>query len=135
MLCTRTLSAAPDAMAPDGAEVRLLCQTERGSMAHFALAPGAVSRAVTHRTVDEIWHFVAGAGRMWRRMGAEESIVAVRPGVSVSIPLGAHFQFRADGDAPLEAVAVTMPPWPGEGEAVLVEGVWEAAVDPPGGRA
>jgi mannose-6-phosphate isomerase-like protein (cupin superfamily) len=44
--------------------------------------------------------------------------------VSLSIGAGTHFQFRSDGADPLEAVAVTMPPWPGEGEATIVEGKW-----------
>ena len=54
-----------------------------------------------------------------------EQIVQVRAGVSVSIPAGASFQFRNDGDEPLEAVGVTMPPWPGAEEAVALEGIWE----------
>jgi mannose-6-phosphate isomerase-like protein (cupin superfamily) len=44
--------------------------------------------------------------------------------VSLSIRAGTHFQFRSDGAEPLEAVAVTMPPWPGEGEATIVAGKW-----------
>jgi mannose-6-phosphate isomerase-like protein (cupin superfamily) len=39
----------------------------------------------------------------------------------VSIPVGTAFQFRAS-DMALESVAVTMPPWPGDGEAELVSG-------------
>ena len=50
------------------------------------------------------------------------------PGVSLSIPLGTHFQLRNDGAEPLAAVAVTMPPWPGDDEAYLVEGKWPASV-------
>ena len=46
--------------------------------------------------------------------------------VSVTIPLGTHFQFRAVGVEPLMIVGVTMPPWPGDGEAVVVPGTWEA---------
>jgi hypothetical protein len=38
----------------------------------------------------------------------------------------AHFQFRADGDGPLAAVGVTMPPWPGDHEAYHVPGPWPA---------
>lgn len=51
-------------------------------------------------------------------------IVALEPGIGLTIPVGTHFQFRAAGKEPLTAVAVTMPPWPGEGEAVLVDGAW-----------
>jgi mannose-6-phosphate isomerase-like protein (cupin superfamily) len=65
---------------------------------------------------------------MWRRLGEREEIADVAPGVSLSIPLGTHFQLRNDADVPLAAVAVTMPPWPGEDEACLVEGRWPASV-------
>ena len=125
MFTTRSLGPSPDAMAPDGSEVRLLAAAARGSMAHFALAPGQVSRAVAHRSVEEVWYFLRGTGRIWRKLGALEEVVEVGPGVSISIPTGTHFQFRCDGDEPLEAVAVTMPPWPGGDEAFAVEGVWK----------
>jgi mannose-6-phosphate isomerase-like protein (cupin superfamily) len=121
---TRTLAAEPDVIAPDGSEVRLLAAGERGSMAHFRLAAGAVSRAVVHRTVDELWYFTAGRGRMWRRAGGRQETVPVAAGVSISIPVGTAFQFRADDEAALEAVAVTMPPWPGMDEAAPAVGVW-----------
>jgi mannose-6-phosphate isomerase-like protein (cupin superfamily)/predicted nucleotidyltransferase len=121
---TRRRAAAPDATAPDGAEVRILCATGRGSMAVFSLAAGKVSKAVAHRTVEEIWYFTRGAGRMWRRSGDREEVTDIGAGVSLSIPVGTHFQFRCDGGEPLEAVAVTMPPWPGDGEAYLVAGRW-----------
>ena len=97
-------------------------------MAHFTLGPGEVSRAVAHRTVEEVWYFLSGTGRMWRRPGDEEEIAEVAPGVSLSIPLGTRFQLRNDGDEPLAAVAVTMPPWPGEDEAYFVDGKWPASV-------
>ncbi len=125
---TRRLPEAPDVLAPDGSEVRLLAGLPAGGMAHFRLAPGAVAKAVAHRTVDEIWFVVAGAGEIWRRFGAREEITPLRPGVSLTIPLGTAFQFRAGPDAPLEIVGVTMPPWPGADEAVLADGPWVATV-------
>jgi len=125
---TKPLGATPDAVAPDGTSVRLLLSLAGGSFAHFELAAGAVSHAVAHRTVEEIWYFVSGSGEVWRRQGDIERVVEVRPGVSLTIPLGAHFQFRGDPAAPLAFVAATMPPWPGEGEAFAVEGRWPATV-------
>ena len=122
----RRLAEAPDAMAPDGSEVRLLAASGRGSMAHFRLPPGGVSRAVRHRSVEELWYFVAGRGEMWRRDADGEATVELHPGLSLDIPVGTSFQFRALGDAPLEAVAATMPPWPGPDEAEFVAGIWEA---------
>lgn len=117
-------AAAPDVMAPDGSEVRLLAGTTRGSMAQFTLPPGAVSKAVAHRTVEEVWLVMQGQGRMWRKSGVQEETVELRPGVSISIHAGTSFQFRNDGDELLDCVGVTMPPWPGMDEAVEVPGIW-----------
>jgi mannose-6-phosphate isomerase-like protein (cupin superfamily) len=124
----KRISAEPDAIAPDGSEVRVLCQLPRGGLATFSLGPKAVSKAVAHRTVEEVWYFTSGRGRMWRKLGEREEIVEVGPGVSISIPTAAHFQFRCDGGEPLVAIGATMPPWPGEGEAFLVEGKWQFTV-------
>lgn len=121
---TKTLSASADLHAPDGAEVRLLPSLAGGSMAHFRLAPGQTTRAVAHRTVEEIWYVVAGEGEMWRRQDDREEVVRLHAGIALTIPLGTHFQFRATGPEPLAVVAVTMPPWPGDDEAVFVEGPW-----------
>lgn len=122
---TKHLPADADAVAPDGSDVRLLLGLERGGMAHFELGPGKTSVAVTHRTVEEIWYFLSGQGTMWRRQDGKSEIVDVYPGVCITIPLGTHFQFRSFGFEALSAIGVTMPPWPGEGEAVIVEGIWE----------
>jgi mannose-6-phosphate isomerase-like protein (cupin superfamily) len=65
---------------------------------------------------------------MWRRFGGGEETVDVFPGVSITIPTGTHFQFRSDSDDALEAIGVTMPPWPGDDEAFEVEGIWEPNV-------
>ena len=94
-------------------------------MAHFALRPDAVSRAVAHKTVEEVWYFLRGKGRMWRRLGDAEIVTEIVAGTSISIPTGTQFQFRNDGEEPLEAVGVTMPPWPGADEAYEVPGLWE----------
>lgn len=124
---TVLLPAEPDAVAPDGSDVRLLPGLAGGGMAHFELAPGRTSVAVAHRTVEELWFFVGGLGEMWRRQGDREEVVTVAPGVAVSIPVGTRFQFRALGTEPLAAVAVTMPPWPGPDEAHPVDGRWPPA--------
>jgi mannose-6-phosphate isomerase-like protein (cupin superfamily) len=121
---TKSLSAAPDGTAPDGTAVRLLLALVGGSLAHFELAAGAVSRPVTHRTVEEIWYVLSGRGDLWRRQEGRERIEALKPGMSVTIPLGTAFQFRAEPDEPLCFVAVTMPPWPGADEAAPVAGAW-----------
>jgi mannose-6-phosphate isomerase-like protein (cupin superfamily) len=126
----RRVPAQSDAIAPDGSEVRLLVTTSRGSCAHFELAEGETSVAARHRTVEEIWYFVAGRGVMWRRDDEREAEVDVEPGTAITIPCGTHFQFRSDGPGPLAAVGVTMPPWPGEGEAIRSDGRWPSTVVP-----
>jgi mannose-6-phosphate isomerase-like protein (cupin superfamily) len=127
-VATRMLPVEADVIAPDGCAVRILVATGRGSMAHFTLGPGEVTRAVAHRTVEEVWYFLSGRGRMWRRFEGRDEIVDAGPGISLAIPLGARFQLRNDGDEPLTAVAVTMPPWPGDDEAYFVDGRWPPAV-------
>ena len=122
---TKRISHTADVIAPDGSEVRVLCSLSRGSMAMFTLPPKAVAKAVVHRTVEEIWYFLSGQGRLWRRSETSEEVVDVGPGLSITIPTGTRFQFRCDGPEPLTIIGVTMPPWPGEGEAQIVEGCWE----------
>ena len=122
---TVTLPAKPTIVAPDGSDVRVLLGLAGGGMAHFELACGQVAKAVVHRKVEEIWFVLSGSGQMWRRQGDREEVVALKPGLCLTIPLGTHFQFRAAETEPVSAVAITMPPWPGEGEAVFVQGRWE----------
>jgi mannose-6-phosphate isomerase-like protein (cupin superfamily) len=125
---TVRLPADPAVTAPDGSDVRVLLGLEGGGMAHFELAAGRVSRAVVHQTVEEIWFIVSGEGRMWRRHAEHEETVDLEAGVCLTIPLGTSFQFRAGPSGPLEVVGVTMPPWPGADEAVVVEGPWRPTV-------
>ena len=113
-----------DAIAPDGSEIRVLLALSAGSTAHGTLPPGAVSAAVQHRTVEEIWYVLAGEAEIWRRCGDLESIEQIGPGVSLTIPLGTAFQFRTTSDVPFQFLMMTMPPWPGEDEAIPVPGAW-----------
>jgi mannose-6-phosphate isomerase-like protein (cupin superfamily)/heme-degrading monooxygenase HmoA len=125
-LNTKPLPSDPDVTALDGSDVRILLRSERGSTAHFELGPGRTSLAIRHRTVEEIWYFLGGRGEMWRRTpDGDERIDEVTPGVSIDIPVGTAFQFRALGDEPLSAHGTTMPPWPNDdAEAIPVEGPW-----------
>jgi len=126
---TRTLPMQPDTVAPDGSDVRLLLEVDGGGLAHFELAPGRTSVAVTHRTVEEIWYFLRGHGEMWRRRGPHEEVVEVLAGICVTIPLSTHFQFRAFAGEPLAALGATIPRWPGEEEAIVVDGPWEPTAE------
>jgi mannose-6-phosphate isomerase-like protein (cupin superfamily) len=128
MFETKVLPARRDAVAPDGSDVRMLLGLAGGTMAQFELAPGAVSTAVRHRTVEEIWFVVSGWGSIWRRLGDDEQIVDLDAGICVTIPVETEFQFRCDGESPLRVVAITMPPWPGDDEATRVAGPWRPTV-------
>lgn len=116
--------------APDGSEVRPLVVAERGSLATFHLAAGQVSAAVAHRSVEEVWYVVSGGGQMWRAAAADAEppdlgeVTHLEPGVAVTLPVGTRFQFRAEPDSSLHIVGVTMPPWPGDDEALAVAGKW-----------
>jgi mannose-6-phosphate isomerase-like protein (cupin superfamily) len=115
-------SSDPDTIAPDGSEIRLLADDRHGatraSLCEVRLGPGAVSRPISHRTVEEIWYVLRGRGRVWRSPpdgGAHSS--DVEPGDALVIPKGWRFQFRAaDGDG-LRFLCYTSPPWPGPDEA------------------
>jgi mannose-6-phosphate isomerase-like protein (cupin superfamily) len=123
---TQQLPTRPTAVAPDGSDVRVLLGFPAGRMVHFELAAGETASAVTHRTVEEVWYVLSGSGEIWRKLGEREQVVVLHPGTCLTIPLGTHFQFRASATQAVSAVAVTMPPWPGEGEAVSVVGPWQA---------
>jgi hypothetical protein len=118
---------------PDGSQVRLLLGLSAGSMAHFELGAGEVSRPLRHRTVGEIWYVVQGLGQMWRHQdGAEASVQQARPAPvhpqqvavdgrqrqalgGVGVPLGATREGRVKKRPFLASLrsrgAPTRPPW------------------------
>lgn len=115
-----------DAVAPDGSEIRLLATQAQGatraSLCEVRLGPGAISRPVYHRTVEEIWYVVEGGGRVWRcPPGAQADSVEVKPGDTLVIPTGWQFQFRAAPQTGLRFLCYTIPPWPGPDEAQPAE--------------
>ncbi|MCH7744587.1 MAG: cupin domain-containing protein [Chloroflexi bacterium] len=113
-------------LAPDGSEIRELVAVKGGSMVHCTLPPGAVSLAVTHCAVEEVWFFLKGRGQVWRKDGERETVVDVEPGLSLTIEIGAHFQFQNTGDEDLRFIIVTMPPWSDSDEAMRVQDYWKA---------
>jgi mannose-6-phosphate isomerase-like protein (cupin superfamily) len=137
MFETKLVPNEPDAVAPDGSMVRILASLNSGGLAHFELAPGETSIAVHHRTVEEIWYFIGGEGLIWRSTdtNGEDEPIPARAGVSVTIPLGTHFQFHSIGPDPLQVIGVTIPPWPGYGEAIRSGGYWTPTVAPGPGLA
>lgn len=121
---TTMLRTQADYNAPDGSEIRLLPQVRGAGLADCTLPPGQTTKAVRHRTVDEIWYVLQGAGQVWRKLGDEESVVDVAPGICLTIPVTTHFQFRNTSTEPLTILIVTSPVWSGADEAVAVPDHW-----------
>ena len=116
----------PDTIAPDGSEIRLLATRAHGatraSLCEVRLGPGAVSRPVYHRSVEEIWYVLGGRGQVWRcPPGGRADPIDVGPGDAVVIPTGWRFQFRAAPAGELRFLCCTSPPWPGLDEAEPAE--------------
>jgi len=121
---TARLPIHPTETAPDGSAVRVLLGLTGGTMAHFALPAGETSRAVTHRTVEEVWFVLAGRGELWRKQSVREEVVVLEPGICVTFPRGTHFQLRASQTDSVAVIAVTIPRWPGDEEVEFVPGPW-----------
>ncbi len=117
-------SGGPDALAPDGSEIRYVqLGGHSASLVEVTLSAGSTSRPVRHHTVEEVWYFLAGAGRVWLRdLEGRPQVHEVGPGASLVIPQGWAFQFAAGPDAPLRFLCYTSPPWPGEAEAEPIAG-------------
>ena len=69
---------------------------------------------------------VAGRGRgeMWRKQNDRKEVVALEPGICLTLPIGTHFQFRTIGEEPFSAVGFTMSPGPDD-EAYSVAEKWD----------
>ena len=130
---TRPFPETPDARSPAGAEIRYLMEGATGNMIHSTVPAGQVNRATVHATVSEFWHVLSGWGEIWRRDESGEEVTVLEPGVSIDLPVGTGFQYRCTGVEPLRFLCISMPPWPGNDEARLIEGPWEptAPVNPP----
>ena len=113
-----------DVRAPDGSEIRLLLDMNRGGVCHCTLQPNTTSIAGVHKTIEEIWYCIQGQGQVWRKEGENASVADIFPGMCLTIPTHTHFQFRNTGTTPLCITITTMPPWPGPQEWVEVEGYW-----------
>jgi mannose-6-phosphate isomerase-like protein (cupin superfamily) len=124
----RDLPFAPDYLAPDGSEIRLLGSFDRGGLAHCTLHPGMTSSPVRHRTVHEIWFVMSGYGELWRSGPDGEAVVSLWPGVGIEIAKGTAFQFRTTGAECLRIAILTMPRWPGPSEAEPASNdLWQVA--------
>jgi mannose-6-phosphate isomerase-like protein (cupin superfamily) len=67
---------------------------------------------------------VAGQGEVWRFGLGPHELVALTPGVSLTVPPLTNFQFRNTGFGDLVILIATMPPWAGADEVVPSPGRW-----------
>jgi mannose-6-phosphate isomerase-like protein (cupin superfamily) len=123
-----TLTAKPDAKSPAGADIRFIMDGPQANMIHATVPPGQINRASVHATVSEFWHILSGEGDIWRRDGEGERITPLRAGTSIDIPVGTAFQYRCTGDEPLRFICISMPPWPGDHEASILQGAWTPTI-------
>ena len=101
----------PDAIAPDGSEIRLLIDDRHGatsgSLVEVTLPAGQVSRPVWHRTVEEVWYVLEGRGKVWALSGRRPRGICASGGCvsgrrrshtnRVAVPV----QFRPRNSAPV----------------------------------
>jgi mannose-6-phosphate isomerase-like protein (cupin superfamily) len=96
----------------DGSEIRELmhpaAQAVRNqSLAEAVVGPGQTTRLHRHRRSEELYHIVAGTGRM--TLDAET--FAVNPGDTVCIPPGTPHCIANTGAVPLRILCCCAPPY------------------------
>ncbi len=122
-------SETPDAIAPDGAEIRILIDQPQGatrlSVAEALVKPSTRTACVSHKTIEEVWYIVRGTGRFHRLPpdGSKEEVEDVGPGDALLIPTGCGFWVENTGLNDLVFLCCDAPPWPGHDEATP----WETA--------
>ncbi len=50
-------------------------------MCQFTLPPNSTSKAVKHKTVEDIWYFIGSSGQVWRKHSDIEEVTEVIPDV------------------------------------------------------
>lgn len=125
---TTALPEKAQARSPAGADVRFLMDGPTGGMIHSTVPPHQINRAAVHSTVSEFWYILAGHGEIWRDDGQQSLVTPLTPGIAIDIPLGTKFQYRNVSDADLTFICVTMPPWRGDIEATIIDGIWQPTI-------
>ena len=89
----------------------------RQSLAEASLPPGCSTLLHRHHASEELYHFVAGTGRM--TLGAED--FAVAPGDTVLIPPGTPHCLQNTGDQPLRLLCCCAPAYRHEDTEILAD--------------
>jgi len=117
-----TLSDVPAYITRDGSSIRELMHPAvhgnvRQSLAEASLPPGCSTLLHRHHASEELYHFVAGTGRM--TLGAED--FAVAPGDTVLIPPGTPHCLQNTGDQPLRLLCCCAPAYRHEDTEILAD--------------
>jgi mannose-6-phosphate isomerase-like protein (cupin superfamily) len=104
----------------DGSAIRELAgipsgNAENQSLAEATVPPGGETVEHYHRTTEEIYLFVSGAGRM--RLGEDEA--EIRAGDTVVIPPGVKHKLWNPGPEPLVLLCCCAPPYRDEDTVLL----------------
>ena len=125
---TTSLPEQPDMKSPAGADIRFIMDGETGDMIHSTVPPHQINKATVHATVSEFWYVLEGHGEIWRDDGLESGVTTLVAGTSIDIAVGTSFQYRNVSDVDLKFICITMPPWPGESEATVIDGNWKPTI-------
>lgn len=114
----------PDVVAPDGSAIRVLMDRTRNaarlSLAEATVAPGERTLCVSHRTIEEVWYILRGAGTFHQTApDGTRTQAAVTAGDTVLIPAGHRFWGDNPGSGELIFLCCDAPGWPGAEEATL----------------
>jgi len=114
------LDANEPFVTADGSTIREVAGIPSGnsvnqSLAEATVPPGGQTIEHLHQRSEEIYHFVAGAGRM--RLGDDEG--DVRAGDTVVIAPGVRHKLWNPGDEPLVLLCCCAPPYTHEDTELL----------------
>jgi mannose-6-phosphate isomerase-like protein (cupin superfamily) len=113
----RALGAMPAFITADGSTIRELAgptepsaDSRHQSLAEATVDPGGRTAEHYHPRAEEIYYFVAGAGRL-RLGGASGDVAAVQAGDCVVIAPGTLHKLFNDGPDPLVLLCCCSPPY------------------------
>lgn len=84
-------------------------------IAHAKLAPGKTSTPHRLKETTEVYYIIRGKGLM--QIGSESEAVGEKD--TIVIPVGAVQFLENTGDADIEFICITSPPWRADDEEVL----------------
>ncbi len=117
-------SDTPDVVAPDGSTVYVLMDQSRGatrlSLAEAVVGPGERTACISHRTIEEVWYVLRGAGTFHQTLpNGTSAQAAITAGDALLIATGTRFWVDNPGPHELAFLCCDAPGWPGPEEAIV----------------